>query len=113
MQRVVDGPGSADSTAICDAIITLDTANGNRQITITYNGTNCALDRTRTGSVMITWPIGQLWSTAGAVVTVNFNNLAITRVLDNKTITLNGTHTYTNVSGGSLITLPNSEPGPA
>ncbi|HLX66643.1 MAG TPA: hypothetical protein VKR41_06595 [Puia sp.] len=111
MQRVVDGPGSADSTAICDAVITLDTANGNRQITITYNGTNCALNRTRKGSVTITWPLGQLWSTAGAVVTVNFNSLAITRLLDNKTITLNGTHTYTNVSGGSLIDLPNAPTG--
>src|SRR5580693_402003 len=26
VQRVVDGPGSADSTAICDAVISLDTA---------------------------------------------------------------------------------------
>jgi hypothetical protein len=111
MQRVIDGPGSADSTAICDAVITLDTANGNRQITITYNGTNCALDRTRKGSITITWPIGQLWRDSGAVVTVQFNSLAITRLLDNKTITLNGTHTYTNVSGGSLISLPNSPAG--
>lgn len=111
MHTVLDGPGSADSTAICDAVITLDTANGDRQITITYNGTNCALDRTRTGSVVITWPEGQLWRTAGAVVTVQFNNLAITRLIDNKTITLNGTHTYTNVSGGSLITLPNDPSG--
>jgi hypothetical protein len=111
MQRVVDGPGSADSTAICDAVITLDTANGNRQITITYNGTNCALNRTRKGSITITWPIGQLWRDSGAVVTVTFNSLAITRLLDNKTITLNGTHTYTNVSGGSLIDLPNAPAG--
>jgi hypothetical protein len=110
MHTVLDGPGSADSTAICDAVITLDTANGDRQITITYNGTNCALDRIRTGSVVITWPENQLWRTAGAVATVQFNNLAITRLSDNKTITLNGTHTYTNVSGGSLITLPN-DPG--
>jgi hypothetical protein len=110
MHTVLDGPGSGDSTAICDAVITLDTANGDRQITITYNGTNCALDRTRTGSVVITWPEGQLWRDSGAVVTVQFNNLAITRLSDNKTITLNGTHTYTNVSGGSLITLPN-DPG--
>jgi hypothetical protein len=111
MQRVIDGPGSADSTAICDALITLDTANGNRQITITYNGTNCALDRTRTGSVTITWPIGQLWRDSGAVVTVTFNSLVITRLIDNKTLTLNGTHTYTNVSGGSLIDLPNAGAG--
>jgi hypothetical protein len=111
MQRVIDGPGSTDSTAICDALITLDTANGNRQITITYNGTNCALNRTRKGSITISWPIGQLWRDSGAVVTVTFNSLVITRLLDNKTITLNGTHTYTNVSGGSLIDLPNAAAG--
>ena len=107
MHTVLDGPGGPDSTAICDAIISLDTADGDRQITITYNGTNCALDRTRTGTVVITWPIGQLLRDSAAVVTVQFNNLAITRLSDNKTITLNGTHTYTNVSGGSLIELPN------
>jgi hypothetical protein len=45
------------------------------------------------------------WSNVGAVVTVNFNSLVITRLIDNKTITFNGTHTYTNVSGGSLISL--------
>jgi hypothetical protein len=105
----IDGPGG-DSTLICDATITLDTASGTRTITITYNGTNCALDRTRKGSVVISWTAGVLWRTAGAVVTVQFNNLAITRLSDNKTITLNGTHTYTNVSGGSLLSLPN-EPG--
>jgi hypothetical protein len=107
MHTVLDGPGGPDSAAICDATISLDTANGDRQITITYNGTNCALDRTRAGTVVITWPIGQLWRDSGAVVTVQFNSLAITRLSDNTTITLNGTHTYTNVSGGSLIDLPN------
>jgi hypothetical protein len=114
MQRQITGGGgdsTTDSTAICDAVISLDTANGDRQITITYNGTNCALDRTRTGSVTITWPIGQLWRDSGAVVTVTFNSLAITRLSDNKTITLNGTHTYTNTSGGSLISLPNEPAG--
>lgn len=108
MHTVIDGPGSGDSTAICDAIISLDTSGSTDMITITYNGTNCALNRKRTGSVTISWTKGQVWQNAGSVVTVQFNNLAITRVIDNKTITLNGTHTYTNVSGGSLISLPNN-----
>ena len=108
-QRVLDGPGGGvDSGLICDATITLDTATNPHTITITYNGNNCALSRTRTGNIVISWPAGQLWRDAGAVVTVQFNNLAITRVSDNKTITINGTHAYTNVSGGSLISLPNS-----
>ena len=111
MTTILDGPGSTDSTAICDAVITVDSASNPRTITITYNGTNCALDRTRSGSVVISWPAGQLWRNAGAVVTVQFNSLVITRLSDNKTITINGTHTYTNVSGGSLISLPNAPAG--
>jgi hypothetical protein len=108
--QTLGGPGNADTveTGICDAVVTVDTVDNPRTITITYNGNNCALDRTRKGSVVISFVAGTIWRNAGAVVTVNFNNLAITRLSDNKTITFNGTHTYTNVSGGSLINLPNN-----
>ena len=108
--QALGGPGNNDTvqTGICDAVVTVDTVDNPRTITITYNGTNCAMDRTRTGSVVISIAQGVVWRDAGAVVTVTFNNLAITRLSDNKTITLNGTHTYTNVSGGSLLSLPNN-----
>jgi hypothetical protein len=108
--QVLGGPGNADTveTGICDAVVTVDTVDNPRTITITYNGNNCAMNRTRTGSVVISIAQGVIWRNAGAVVTVKFNNLAITRLSDNKTITFNGTHTYTNVSGGSLINLPNN-----
>src|SRR5450755_3841298 len=43
---------------ICDATITYDTANGQRVITIVYDGTNCWGNRTRTGTVIITLPLG-------------------------------------------------------
>jgi hypothetical protein len=102
------GGGDTVKSYICDATVTLDTTDNPHTLTITYNSTNCALDRTRTGSVVVSWTPGVRWSTAGAVITVAFQNLAITRLSDNKTITLNGTHTYTNVSGGSLISLPNN-----
>jgi hypothetical protein len=110
--QALGGPGNADTveTGICDAVVTLDTVDNPHTITITYNGTNCALNRTRTGSVVISFAAGTIWRNAGSTVTVTFNNLAITRLIDNTTITLNGTHTYTNVSGGSIISLPN-EPG--
>ena len=108
--QTLGGPGNNDTvtTGICDAVVTVDTVDNPRTITITYNGTNCSMDRTRTGSVVISIAQGLVWRNAGAVVTVTFNNLAITRLIDNKTITLNGTHTYTNVSGGSLLSLPNN-----
>jgi hypothetical protein len=92
---------------ICDATVTLtvDSAAGKDTLTITYNGTNCAGNRTRTGKVIVSWAIGTHWKDKGAVVTVSIQNLKITRVRDGKSIILNGTHTYTNVSGGSFTDL--------
>ncbi|HEV3414184.1 MAG TPA: hypothetical protein VG101_17010 [Puia sp.] len=91
--------------SICDATVTTDTANGLRQIIITYNGLNCWGNRIRHGVVVISIPVGVRWRDSGAVVTVSIQNLKITRVRDQKTITLNGTYTYTNVTGGLLKDL--------
>jgi hypothetical protein len=101
-----DGGGSLDiNYGICDATVTTDTANGLRQLVITYNGSNCWGNRTRTGVITISIPVGTRWRDTGAVVTVDIQNLKITRKMDNKTIVLNGTYTYTNVSGGLLKDL--------
>ena len=104
---VTDGGGGSIilDYSICDATVTTDTADGLRQIIITYNGTNCWGNRTRTGVVVISIPVGVRWRDTGAVVTVSIQNLKITRLRDNKTITLNGTYTYTNVTGGLLKDL--------
>jgi hypothetical protein len=104
---VTDGGGGSINIdySICDATVTTDTANGLRQIIITYNGTNCWGNRTRTGVVVISIPVGVRWRDSGAVVTVSIENLKITRIRDGKTITLNGTYTYTNVTGGLLKDL--------
>jgi hypothetical protein len=104
---VVEGGGGSLilDLSICDATVTTDTADGLRQIIITYNGTNCWGNRTRTGVIVISIPVGVRWRDSGAVVTVSIQNLKITRIRDNKTITLNGTYTYTNVTGGLLKDL--------
>jgi len=102
---VTGGNNDTVKTSICDAVVTIDTVDNPRTITITYNGSNCLLTRVRTGSIVISIPRGTIWSQAGAHVSVTFNNLKIVRALDGKGITLNGTHTYTNVSGGSLLSL--------
>lgn len=91
---------------ICDATVVVDTTSNPRTITITYNGSNCLGTRTRTGAIVISMAQGVRWKNAGAVVNVTFQNLKVTRVSDNKSITINGTQTYTNVSGGLLINLP-------
>jgi hypothetical protein len=90
---------------ICDATIAVNTTSNPRTITITYDGTNCLGNRTRTGVVVISMAQGVQWKNAGAAITVTFQNLKITRVRDNKSITINGSQTYTNVSGGLLINL--------
>jgi hypothetical protein len=51
-------------------------------------------------------PQGVRWSQAGAAISVTYQNYKVTRTSDNKSITVNGTHTLTNVSGGLLINLP-------
>ncbi len=105
--RTLGGPGGNLDIdySICDGTVTMDTANGLRQVIITYNGNNCRDNRIRTGVVVISIPVGVRWRDTGAVVTVDFQNLKITRVRDGKTITFNGTYTYTNITGGLLADL--------
>lgn len=91
---------------ICDGTIVADLVSNPMTLTVTYDGTNCLGNRTRTGKVIISMAQGTKWKTAGAAVTVTYQNVKITRVRDSKSVTLNGAQTYTNVSGGLLINLP-------
>lgn len=100
------GRGGEIQALICDADITVDTLANPRTITITYNGTNCLGNRTRTGVIVLSMAQGVRWKNAGAALSVSYQNFKVTRVSDNKSITINGSQTYTNVSGGLLINLP-------
>jgi hypothetical protein len=109
----VNGVGGSDQVnglinvhqLICDATITYDTANNQRVITIVYDGTNCWGNRTRSGKVIISLPLGQHWKDAEATATVVIDELKITRLRDGKSIVINGNKTFTNVSGGLLKNL--------
>lgn len=94
-------------TSICGATAVADTMSNPRTITITYNGNNCQNTTLRTGTIVLSMPAGVRWKDAGAAITMTFQNLKIKRLSDNKSITLNGSHTLTNVSGGLMISLPN------
>lgn len=91
---------------LCNATVTFDTLSNPRTLTITYNGLNCLGNRSRTGTVTVSMPAGVKWKDSGAAITVTISNLKITRVSDGKYITINGTQTITNASGGRLIDLP-------
>jgi hypothetical protein len=100
------GKGEGTQSIICDATIVVDTVSNPRTITITYNGTNCLGNRIRTGVIVISMAQGVRWRNPGAQINVTFQNFKVTRISDNKSITINGTQTHTNVSGGLLINLP-------
>lgn len=98
-------PLSPGLPAACDATINVDTVSVPRKITITYNGGGCIGNRTRTGVVIVTFSPDFKWGSAGAQYTVTYQDLKITRKSDTKSITINGTRTVTNVSGGRLRNL--------
>jgi hypothetical protein len=89
----------------CNATVTYDTLNAAKTITITYNGANCANTRVRTGVVTISLPANTKWKDVGAKLTITATNLKITRIVDQKSITINGSEVITNVSGGLLHDL--------
>jgi hypothetical protein len=90
---------------LCNATVVVDSISNPRTITITYNGADCSGLRTRTGTVTASIPSTTKFKDAGAVLTVTITNLKITRVSDGRFLTINGSHTITNVTGGRLRDL--------
>ncbi len=90
---------------LCNATTVTDTSGTVKTLTLNYNGLNCAGNRFYQGVVVLSMPKGTRWKDSGAVLTINNQNLKITRVSDTSSITLNGTILVTNVSGGRLSDL--------
>jgi hypothetical protein len=93
----------------CDATVSFDSLSNPRKITITYNGSICNGGFKRTGSVVASMPANVRWKDQGATITVAYQNLKVTRLIDNKSITINGSHTITNISGGLLFNLSSQQ----
>ncbi|MFT3749779.1 MAG: hypothetical protein QM768_15765 [Agriterribacter sp.] len=94
-----------DTIKVCGGYITWNLESDPQVATITYTGSNCDGSRAKSGSVTVSVAKGTQWKNAGAIVTVRYNNLKITRSWDKKSITINGAQTYINVSGGLLAKL--------
>ncbi|PBQ34444.1 hypothetical protein CNR22_22575 [Sphingobacteriaceae bacterium] len=73
-------------------------------IILKYNGITCN-NRTRTGMIILSWAPGTKWSTAGAIIKIDYVNYKITRASDQRSIMFNGTQNLTNVSGGTWLNL--------
>ena len=95
--------GNLKSTAWLPCNATVDSmavVNDTVTMYITYNGLNCSGTRNRTGKIEIKKKFGTKWYEAGATVIYRYINFTVTRVATNNSITLNGTKTFVNVSGG-------------
>jgi len=109
VNTVLAGTGGLKSTEGLPCHATVDsTAILNDTITyyITYSGTNCRGNLTRTGQVEISKHIHTKWRDAGATITYKFINLHVTHVKSGKSITLNGRKTLVNVIGGLIFMIP-------
>jgi hypothetical protein len=90
----------------CNATIDSATVvNDTVTIYITYNGLNCNGTRNRVGQIQIRKKVGTHWGQPGAVINYTYINYAVTRVATGRTITLNGSKTFENVSGGFVWQL--------
>ncbi len=85
---------SIDSVAIANDTITLD---------LVYNGLNCSGTLNRTGKIEIKKRVGERWGEPGSSLMTKFMNYTVTRVSTGKSVTLNGSHLFTNVSGGFIF----------
>ena len=74
---------------------------------ITYNGLNCPETHTRVGQVEVKRKVNQPWGEQGASTVIKMINFTKTKVSTGKSITLNGTKVFTNVTGGYLWQLGN------
>jgi hypothetical protein len=103
------GQGTMKETESIPCNATLDsTAVQNDTITyyITYNGLNCNQNIYRTGQVEIKKRVGTHWYQAGATVIYSYINFHLYHVSNPaKWITINGTKTYQDVTGGLLFML--------
>lgn len=88
--------------------VTIDSTNiVNDTITysITYDGLNCEGTLMREGNAEVKKHVNTHWCDAGAKVYIEFIDLKITRVSDNKYVIINGIKSYENVTGGYLTQL--------
>lgn len=81
--------------------VTNDTVNYH----INYNGQNCAQTSHRTGSVIIRIKEDTQWTAPGAFLLVEFIDYNVTNILNGITMTINGTSSLENVSGGTIQQL--------
>lgn len=103
----ISGSGLGKGPGIPGAKIDDSTFINSKKIVITYDGLSGDGQRMRVGVVILELISGSKWTDAGAVLKVEAQNLVITRVSNGKSVTINGIHYITNVTGGKAYVAEN------
>ncbi|MGA2822233.1 MAG: hypothetical protein ABSE72_01780 [Bacteroidales bacterium] len=97
---------STESGGPCNTTVTISpVVNDTITIDINYHGKDCNGSHIRTGDVIIKKRYQEPWGQAGTTVIVILDNFTITKVSTGKSMTLNGTKHFENVSGHYLFEL--------
>ena len=95
---------TVSSSPICG--VTIDTSLiAQKTLIFNFDGiTPCSSpSRTRAGQIRVQLTTGMHWSDAGSVLTETFINYKVTRLSDNKSVTINGVKKITNVNGNNWL----------
>jgi len=90
----------------CNTTVTIGgIVNDTISIDIEYNGPDCNNKVIRSGHIIVKKKYLEDWGTAGATVIVTMNNFKLTKISGGKSLTLNGSKYFENVSGHYLFEL--------
>ena len=100
------GKDKSTQAGPCNTTITIgNLANDTISIDINYHGADCDNKVVRSGDVIIKKKYQEDWSQAGSTVILLLENFKRTRISNGKSLTLNGTKYFENVSGHNLFQL--------
>jgi hypothetical protein len=100
------GLKSTETGGPCNTTVTISpVVNDTITIDINYHGRDCNNTHNRTGDVVIKKRYQENWGQPGATVIVTLNNFTITKISNGKSVIMNGTKHFENVSGHYLWQL--------
>ena len=98
--------GMKNLTLPCNSTLeSVNVANDTVSYHISYHGQNCSQTKTRTGSVIIKIREDTQWSTPGSILLVELKDYKVTNILNGLTMTMTGSSSLENVSGGIIQQL--------
>jgi hypothetical protein len=83
---------------VCGATVVPDSAQ--KMVMITFDDSTACNGKKRSGTIKVQLTGALKWKDQDALITITFINYKVTRLSDNKSLTLNGSKSVKNLSGG-------------